>query len=133
VYRNRQKLRPSINLNRIRYTTYNTHSGLINGRGRFWKTDKTNNGAPLEMFKLTRGQKYLFRITYSSIATGGDFFLIIKAPNSPLSLWWPICEWYQNVPAGVALNMYVNICINKWAWSVLDNRQDKQWCSTRNV
>jgi hypothetical protein len=61
VYRNRQKLRPSINLNRIQYTTYNTHSGLINGRGRFWKTDKTN-------------------------------------------------KWYQNVPAGVALNMYVNFC-----------------------
>ena len=62
VYRNRQKLRPSINLNRIRYTTYNTHSGLINGRGRFWITDRTNNGAPLEMFKVTRGQKYLFRV-----------------------------------------------------------------------
>jgi hypothetical protein len=25
-------------------------------------TDKTNNGAPLEIFKLTRGQKYLFRV-----------------------------------------------------------------------
>ncbi|VDH93082.1 Hypothetical predicted protein [Mytilus galloprovincialis] len=61
TYINRTKLLPSMQLGMSRYTPYRTHAGLINGRGRFW-SGTSNNGAPLETFKVTKGKQYLFRV-----------------------------------------------------------------------
>lgn len=38
------------------------HSGLINGMGRFYKTNTVNNEAPLQRFEVEQSKNYLFRV-----------------------------------------------------------------------
>ncbi|XP_060574084.1 uncharacterized protein LOC132731827 [Ruditapes philippinarum] len=37
-------------------------SGLMNGKGRFWTSLDSNNGSPLERFKIRAGTRYRFRV-----------------------------------------------------------------------
>lgn len=69
VYRHRRRLPNSEQLDRVPFMIYNTHSGLINGRGRFWSNSTSHNEAPLDIFNVDAGKKYLFRV----IGTGTLF------------------------------------------------------------
>ncbi|KAH3694262.1 hypothetical protein DPMN_081702 [Dreissena polymorpha] len=42
------------------------HAGLINGRGRYYDTNGTDNGAPLTIFNVKLGTKYRFRVIGTS-------------------------------------------------------------------
>ena len=42
------------------------HSGLINGKGRYWYNKTVNNGAPLEKFIVHYGKTYYFRVISAS-------------------------------------------------------------------
>ncbi|XP_052258048.1 uncharacterized protein LOC127862822 [Dreissena polymorpha] len=42
------------------------HAGLINGRGRYYDTNGTDNGAPLTIFNVMLGTKYRFRVIGTS-------------------------------------------------------------------
>lgn len=59
------------------------HSGLFNGRGRFWNPEKnTHNEAPLETFNVQSRLQYRFRV----IASGGEYPWIISVDNHNLSI-----------------------------------------------
>lgn len=82
VFINRRKLSKSVQLDHIHYTTYYTHAGLFNGRGRFWNTSTTHNGAPLETFNVEASEKYLFRV----ICTGALYPWRISVDNHNITL-----------------------------------------------
>lgn len=44
------------------FSRFEFHSGLVNGKGRFWSSSNMNNGGPLERFYINRSQQYRFRI-----------------------------------------------------------------------
>lgn len=45
------------------FSRFHMHSGLINGKGRFYEEGSLNhNGAPLETFEIESGQSYRFRV-----------------------------------------------------------------------
>ncbi|GFS08212.1 L-ascorbate oxidase [Elysia marginata] len=58
-FRNRKKIQPSKSIEGTSFSLFPFHSGLINGRGRFYTTlDGVNTGAPLTTFRVTQGQTY---------------------------------------------------------------------------
>ena len=44
------------------FSRFEFHSGLVNGKGRYYSSTTTHNGAPLERFKVETGNLYRFRI-----------------------------------------------------------------------
>jgi FtsP/CotA-like multicopper oxidase with cupredoxin domain len=58
------KLSGTDSLDGSHFSLFRFHSGLINGRGRYYdpETPGIHNGAPLEKFKVRRGKSYRFRI-----------------------------------------------------------------------
>ncbi|XP_060065507.1 uncharacterized protein LOC132545853 [Ylistrum balloti] len=44
------------------YSRYRYHSGLINGKGRYYKTPTTHNGAPLTEYDVAQNRNYTFRV-----------------------------------------------------------------------
>lgn len=44
------------------FSRYEFQSGLVNGKGRYWRSSTQNNGSPLERFEIKSGQTYRFRI-----------------------------------------------------------------------
>ncbi|XP_071140315.1 uncharacterized protein [Mytilus edulis] len=62
-YDNREKFQVSRSLDGQYFSLLKAHSGLINGKGRFWDShNNTHNEAPLEIFTVKQGNKYRFRI-----------------------------------------------------------------------
>ena len=53
-------------VNGAEYEHYPFNSALINGRGRYYYEDGTNNGAYLSTFEVVSGSKYRFRIISSA-------------------------------------------------------------------
>ncbi|XP_053377652.1 uncharacterized protein LOC123528865 isoform X2 [Mercenaria mercenaria] len=57
-----EKIDQTYSVDRAKFGRFAFQSGLVNGKGRFWNTSNTNNGAPLERFKIRFGTRYRFRI-----------------------------------------------------------------------
>ncbi|XP_076087804.1 uncharacterized protein LOC143058220 isoform X1 [Mytilus galloprovincialis] len=45
-----------------KYTRFKCHSGLINGRGRFYSSSTFHNDVPLERFEVEKNEDYRFRV-----------------------------------------------------------------------
>ncbi|CAH1797574.1 unnamed protein product [Owenia fusiformis] len=63
LYHGRSKFKNTKSLDGAFFSTFQFHAGLVNGKGR-WYDPATNehNGAPLEVFNVTPGTKYKFRV-----------------------------------------------------------------------
>lgn len=44
------------------FSRFDFHSGLVNGKGRYYNSTTSHNGAPLERFKVETGSTYRFRV-----------------------------------------------------------------------
>ncbi|KAK3579372.1 hypothetical protein CHS0354_029673 [Potamilus streckersoni] len=63
LYQGRTPLIPSKSIDGTEFDKIQFHSGLINGRGRFYDPETGNhNGAPLEVFNVYQGLSYRFRV-----------------------------------------------------------------------
>ncbi|WAR04285.1 ASO-like protein [Mya arenaria] len=49
-------------VDRAQFSRFEFHSGLVNGKARYWFNSTVNNGSPLERFKIKAGAFYRFRI-----------------------------------------------------------------------
>ncbi|XP_052803582.1 uncharacterized protein LOC128233774 [Mya arenaria] len=49
-------------VDRAQFSRFEFHSGLVNGKARYWFNSTVNNGSPLERFKIKAGALYRFRI-----------------------------------------------------------------------
>lgn len=66
MYVGGRKVSASRNLSGAKYSNFYFQSGLINGRGRFHDaSNNTHNGAPLEIFNVSPGGRYRFRVIHS--------------------------------------------------------------------
>lgn len=57
-----EKISTTFSVDKGQFSRFEFQSGLVNGKGRFWKTQTENNGAPLERFRVRSGNLYRFRI-----------------------------------------------------------------------
>ncbi|WAR25894.1 ASO-like protein, partial [Mya arenaria] len=55
-------LPPTFSVDNAEFTRFAFHSGLVNGKGRYWPTKYSHNGAPLERFIVRKEQKFRYRI-----------------------------------------------------------------------
>ena len=62
MYENRRRTKSTGSLDGAHYSMFKFQSGLINGKGRFYHPSGKHNGAPLEVFKVQKGQMYRFRV-----------------------------------------------------------------------
>ncbi|XP_059165592.1 uncharacterized protein LOC131948095 isoform X3 [Physella acuta] len=62
IFSGGQKYKSTMTHAGVRYSGFPFHSGLINGRGRFYSVDGNHNNAPLSAFNVTSGKKYRFRL-----------------------------------------------------------------------
>ncbi|XP_052080741.1 uncharacterized protein LOC127718725 [Mytilus californianus] len=58
------------------YSRFKCHSGLINGRGRFYSSSTIHNGVPLERFEVEKNEDYRFRVI--SAATMYPFQVFVE-------------------------------------------------------
>jgi FtsP/CotA-like multicopper oxidase with cupredoxin domain len=69
------------------FSRFHFHSGIFNGKGRFYSTENSNNGAPLEIFRVEPNKTYRFRIISAAtlypfrVFVEGHPDLIIKASD----------------------------------------------------
>ncbi|XP_062566057.1 uncharacterized protein LOC134228420 [Saccostrea cucullata] len=59
---NRVLLPTTQSIDGANFSRFQFHSGLINGKGRYYSTPNSNNGAPLEIFEVEQGRTYRFRV-----------------------------------------------------------------------
>lgn len=59
-----------------KFGEFQFHAGLINGMGRFYKTNSVNNEVPLQRFEIYHSKNYLFRVI--SAATLYPFRVFIE-------------------------------------------------------
>jgi len=52
----------TMSIDTANFSRFAFQSGLVNGKGRYWMTKNENNGAPLEKFVVSKGQKFRYRI-----------------------------------------------------------------------
>ena len=52
----------TMSIDSANFSRFAFQSGLVNGKGRYWKSFTENNGAPLEKFTVKKGQKFRYRI-----------------------------------------------------------------------
>lgn len=57
-----EKINTTFSVDRGQFSRFEFQSGLVNGKGRLWKTESSNNGSPLERFRISSGTLYRFRI-----------------------------------------------------------------------
>uniref|UniRef100_A0A8W8HU07 L-ascorbate oxidase n=1 Tax=Magallana gigas TaxID=29159 RepID=A0A8W8HU07_MAGGI len=66
VYNQDEKtyIEPTKSIDGANFSRFHMHSGLINGKGRFYSYNNAlnHNGAPLEMFEVEHGRSYRFRV-----------------------------------------------------------------------
>ncbi|KAK3595588.1 hypothetical protein CHS0354_009545 [Potamilus streckersoni] len=63
VFEKRKKVNPSTSIDGSNFSMFMMHSGLINGRDRYYDPSTyQNNGAPLEVFQVQQGESYRFRV-----------------------------------------------------------------------
>ncbi|XP_078312879.1 uncharacterized protein LOC111102118 [Crassostrea virginica] len=53
---------PTHSLDGTNFSSFRFHSGLINGMGRFYRTNSTSNESPLQIFEVEESKPYLFRV-----------------------------------------------------------------------
>lgn len=58
----RKFINASHSVDGTKFGEFEFHSGLINGMGRFYKTNTVNNEAPLQSFEVEQSKNYLFRV-----------------------------------------------------------------------
>ncbi|CAG2247562.1 unnamed protein product [Mytilus edulis] len=58
------------------YSRFKCHSGLINGRGRFYRSSTVHNDVPLERFEVEENKDYRFRVI--SAATMYPFRVFVE-------------------------------------------------------
>ncbi|XP_060559409.1 uncharacterized protein LOC132719624 [Ruditapes philippinarum] len=57
-----QIVNTTVSVDNGNFSRFEFKSGLINGKGRYWKSATEHNSAPLEIFKVTTGRSYRFRV-----------------------------------------------------------------------
>ena len=57
------------------FSRFEFQSGLVNGKGRFYKTAFGNNGSPLQRFKIKTGQLYRIRVIGAASLYPMRFFI----------------------------------------------------------
>lgn len=64
VYKNNQPLLPSESIDGGKFSAFHMHSGIVNGKGRFYtsRTTFAHNGAPLTVYDVQPGKTYRFRV-----------------------------------------------------------------------
>ncbi|CAH1790455.1 unnamed protein product [Owenia fusiformis] len=83
LYNGKSKFKGTKSLDGASFSMFQYHAGLVNGRGRWYDpaTDK-HNGAPLEVFNVTRATKYKFRV----IAAGSLYPFRISVDSHILTI-----------------------------------------------
>ncbi|XP_061171791.1 uncharacterized protein LOC133181279 [Saccostrea echinata] len=59
-------IEPTQSVDGANFSRFQFHSGLINGKGRYYDNARTNNGAPLDVFEVEHGKTYRFRVISAS-------------------------------------------------------------------
>eukprot|EP00106_Octopus_bimaculoides_P019942 XP_014787384.1 PREDICTED: laccase-like [Octopus bimaculoides] len=62
VYLNGKQVTNSRSAAGALFSLFNFHSGLVNGRGRYYDVSRKHNGAPLSVFEVESGKHYRFRV-----------------------------------------------------------------------
>ncbi|CAI9735105.1 laccase-like [Octopus vulgaris] len=62
LYWNRTNIGNSKSLDGAFFSLFNFHSGIVNGRGRYYDESGNHNGAPLTVFEVEQGKEYRFRV-----------------------------------------------------------------------
>ncbi|XP_053376805.1 uncharacterized protein LOC123529415 [Mercenaria mercenaria] len=88
-----QKIPTTFSVDRAQFSRFEFQSGLVNGKGRFWRDRRNHNGAPLERFKVQTGRLYRFRI----IGAMTLYPMRVYVENNRLQLRSSDCFNLQNV------------------------------------
>ena len=59
---NLEKISTTASVDGGMFSRFEFHSGLVNGKGRYYSSTTSHNGAPLERFKVETGSTYRFRV-----------------------------------------------------------------------
>ncbi|RUS85498.1 hypothetical protein EGW08_006706, partial [Elysia chlorotica] len=81
-YQDREKIKPTKSIEGTSFSLFPFHSGLINGRGRFFNDDGTHTDTPLTTYSVTRGQTYRFRM----IGSGSLYPFRVSIDDHPLTV-----------------------------------------------
>ncbi|XP_052779171.1 uncharacterized protein LOC128216597 [Mya arenaria] len=83
VYDGRHKWNGHQSLDSTFFSFFRIQSGLINGKGRFYQENNVDhNGAPLTVFKVTKGNEYRFRV----IGTGALYPFRVSVDNHKITV-----------------------------------------------
>ncbi|OWF49127.1 L-ascorbate oxidase [Mizuhopecten yessoensis] len=76
----RSRYEPTVSNDGGMYSRFLFHSGLVNGKGRYHRSDRTTNEAPLTQFEVMRDKWYTFRVI--SAATLYPFLVYVTGHSN---------------------------------------------------
>ncbi|KAK3733860.1 hypothetical protein RRG08_031800 [Elysia crispata] len=82
AFHDRKKLIPSKSIEGTHFSMFPFHSGLINGRGRYYHMNGSHTGTPLTTYSVTRGQTYRFRM----IGSGSLYPFRVSVDGHPMTI-----------------------------------------------